>query len=147
MATILKKLLVLCGCSVAVIVVIVREFGNGALSSRALRISLAALAIAVGSTTVVMLKRSATKFTASRTGHGPLTDTGIREGLVRQIRKAKIRVVAMTALLLLGLGLPEIRSAPLWVLLVALAVNLLITGTSVQTIVRMKRSLSRMSQL
>jgi hypothetical protein len=126
------------------VVLVVREFDKGVISPRELGIVLAVLAITIGSTTVIVLKRSVARFTtSSRSPAEPHVEAETREFLLRQIRRAKIRVITMTVVLLLGLTLPEIKSAPGWVLAVALAINLLITTTSLQTMIRLRKMLSQ----
>ncbi len=140
--TVMKRLLLLYACALGMTVLIVREFSHGLFSPRGLGVILLTLCIALGSTAVLVVKKSAKEFALQPSPPGTHIDAVDRKLLLRVVRNAKIRIATMAALLVLGMGLPEIRNVSLWALLVALAVNLLIIVTSARTVIRLKRILN-----
>jgi hypothetical protein len=139
--TVMERLLLLCGCSFVVTVLLSYEFSRGLLSPRGLGAALLMVCIAIGVGVVLIIKKSAKELPILLGPHGTPIDPGTRKLLLRVIRRAKIRIATMGVLLVLGVGLPEIRDVPVWALLVALAMNLLIIATSVQTVVRLQKTL------
>lgn len=139
MKTFMKRLLLLYACALGTTVLMVREFSHGLFSPRGLGVILATLCIAIGTTTVLLAKNSAKEFVLQPSTLGTPIDTVDRKLLLRVARRAKIRIATTAVLLVLAMGLPEIRrDVPVWALLVALAVSLLIIVTSARTVIRLK---------
>jgi hypothetical protein len=90
---------------------------------------------------VLIIKKSAEEFATPPVPPRTPIDAFDRKLLLRVVRKAKTRIATMAVLLVLEMGLPEIRNVPVWALLVAFAVNLLIIVISVQTVVRVQKIL------
>jgi hypothetical protein len=139
--TVLKRLLLLCGCSVGAAILLVREFSGGTHSPREYGIALLMLCVGIGAGAILVIRKSSQDFAESPVSPGTPIETDTRKQLLRRIRRARIRIVAMAIVLVLGFGSNEIRSAPAWAILVAVAINLLITARSIQTILRLQRIL------
>jgi len=138
--TVMKRLLLLCGCSMAVTILLVREFSHGLLSPRGYAIALPALGAAVFIGAVLIVKRSAKEFAVLPGPPGTSIDAVTRKRLLWRLRMAKTRIAIMGIALVLGLT--QIRDFPVLALLVGLALNLLITAQSVQTVIRLKKILN-----
>jgi hypothetical protein len=141
MEIIMKRLFLLFGCSVLIAILLGYEFSRGFFSPRGLGIVLLILCIAIG-VGVVLIAKSARPLMVPFAPSGPAIDPGTRKLLMRAVRRAKIRIAMMGALLVLAVVLPEIRNAPIAGLLAGLAINLLITATSIRTVVRLQKVLS-----
>ena len=135
---VMKRLLLLQVCSIAVTVLLAREFSHGVLSPRGLGIALLMVCIAIG-VGFVLIKRSAKELTIpSGQSESPVDDV-TRKRLIWRLRAAKTMIVLMGVGLVFGFT--QVRNGLLFPLLVGLVMNLLITAKSVQTVVRLKRIL------
>jgi hypothetical protein len=137
--TVMKRLLLFSACSVGVMTLLTVAFSRGLLSPRGLGIALLTLCIAIGSAAVLIIKKPAKEFAVSPGPHGTI-DAVTRKRLLWRLRMAKTRIVIMGIALVLGLT--QIRDFPVLALLVGLALNLLITAQSVQTVMRLKKILN-----
>lgn len=115
------------------------EFSRGRLSPRGLGIALLILCIAYGTAAVLIIKKSAKELTLPLGLSGTSIDPATRKLLLRRIRRAKTTIALMGIVLMLALI--QIRDFPVLPLLVGLAMNLLITAQSVQTVIRLKKIL------
>ena len=70
--------------------------------------------IASGLGAVLIIKKSAREFAIPPVPPRTPIDAFDRKLLLRVVRKAKIRIATMAVLLVLGMGLPEIRNVPVW---------------------------------
>jgi hypothetical protein len=140
MKTLMKRLLLLSACSVAAMVALAIEFSHELLSPRQLGIALLVLCIAIGTGAVVIVKKSAKEFALAPALPGTSIDAVTRKRLIWQIRAAKTMIVLMGVALVAGLA--EVKNGPLLPLLVGVAMNLMITATSVRTVVRLKKILN-----
>ncbi|MCU1272345.1 MAG: hypothetical protein JWN74_3639 [Acidobacteriaceae bacterium] len=134
--TVIKRMLLLSGCSVTVIILLSYEFSHRNLSPRGLGIALLIVCAAIGTAAAFLIKKSAKEFAVPP---GTSVNAVTRKQLLWQIRMAKIRIAIMGVALVLGLT--QSRDFPLLALLIGLVLNLLITAQSVQTVVRVKKIL------
>ena len=72
------------------------------------------LCIASGLGAVLIIKKSAKEFAIPPLPPRTPIDAFDRKLLLRVVRKAKIRIATKAVLLVLGMGLPEIRNVPVW---------------------------------
>jgi hypothetical protein len=133
-----KRRMLFFACSVGVAILLSYEFSRGILSPRSLGVALVLLCIAIGTGAVTIIKKSANEFAVISQSHGTTIDAATRKRLLWRMRRAKITIVVM--LVTLAFGLINIRTIPVPGLLVGLAMNVLITAESVQTVFRVKKS-------
>lgn len=137
----IKRLLLLSLCFCGVIILLTREFSQGALSPRSFGFTILMVAIGTGAWAVLIFKFSAQECSAALGPTNVPLDVDARKSLRRGIWGAKFLLV----LLVLGLvvGLTSADDAPWWVTLIGVTVNL---GLTTVTMMRLRQMRERLGE-
>jgi hypothetical protein len=137
----MKRVSLLFACSVGVTMVLAVEFSRHQLSPRGLGIGLLIVCIFIGAVVASIVGKSHREFNAQAGQPAAAAiDAVTRKRLLSRMRRAKITIVLMFVVLVLGLT--QIRLLPIGPLIIGVAINLLTTAKSVQTVIRLKRILN-----
>ena len=119
--------------------VLALEFARHQLSPRELGIGLLIVCISGFAALMFIVRNPNRKLNVQPGPPATSIDAFTRKHLIWRIRKAKITIAIM--LLALVVGLSQIRHLPIGPLLVGLAINLLTTAISIETVVRLRKIL------
>ena len=138
MKTLMKRLLLLSVCALAVLVLLAREHSHGLLSPRQFGVVLLMLCVFMAGGAVLIMRRTVKEFKEPPGPSGTPIDEVTRKRRVLGIRVGKVAIVVLAVSLVLGLR----QDGPRLLLLLGAAINLCIMAAVIWAVVRLQKSLN-----